>query len=74
VCGYFLRMLHWRTFGQTRHSSDSGASSGRLFMSPEKWAHLAGESRTVGYPVVRMSMIFVPSVTMSSLDMQCGHA
>ena len=68
-------MLHWRTLGQTRHSSDSGASSGRLFISPEKWAHLAGESRTVGgYPAGRMSMIFVPSVMMSSLDMQCGHA
>jgi hypothetical protein len=49
-------MLHWRTFGQTRHSSDNGASSGRLFMSPEKCAHLAGESRTIGYPVARMSM------------------
>ena len=67
-------MLHWRTFGQTRHSSDSGASSGKLFRSPEKCAHLAGESKTVGYSVGRTSMTFVPLVMMSSLDMQCGHA
>ncbi len=68
--GYFLRRLHWRTFGQTRQSSDNGASDGMVFMSPEKCAHLAGESKTVGYSVARTSMTFVPSVMMSSLDMQ----
>ena len=44
---YFLK-LHWRTFGQIRHSSGSGAPSGTALRNPKKFAHLAGESRTLG--------------------------
>jgi len=63
-------MLHWSTFGQIRHSSGSGAFGGRAFGSPEKWAHFAGESKTIGYSVGFTPTTFRFSVTMSILDMQ----
>ena len=72
--GGYLRMLHWSTLGQSRHSSGSGALCGRAFNSPEKWAHFAGDSNTFGYSVGFTSMIFMFSVTMSSFDMQYGQA
>ena len=56
----YLRMSHWSTFGQIRHSSGKGAFSGRpRFRSPEKWAHLAGESNTFGYSVALMALTAV---------------
>jgi hypothetical protein len=67
-------MLHWSTFGQIRHSSGKGASCGRAFRSPEKWAHFAGDSNTLGYSVGFTPVIFKFSVVMSSFDMQWGHA
>ncbi len=67
-------MLHWSTFGQIRHSSGNGAFSGLGFKSPEKWAHFAGESNTLGYSVGFMPVIFIFSVIMSSFDMQYGQA
>ena len=62
------------SFGQIRQSSDIAAFSGRLLINPEKCAHFAGDSKTVGYSVGFISTIFRPSVTMSSLGMQCGWA
>jgi hypothetical protein len=44
----YLRRLHWRTLGQIRHSSGSIVPSGKPWRKPRKWAHLAGESRTLG--------------------------
>jgi hypothetical protein len=42
---------------------------------PEKCAHLAGESNTVGgYSTGFTPTIFILSVTMSIFDMQKGHA
>jgi hypothetical protein len=38
--------------------------------SPLKWAHLAGESKTIGYSVGLMLIIFELSVLMSIFDMQ----
>ena len=70
----YLRILHWSTFGQSKHSSGNGASCGRAFRSPEKWAHFAGDSNTLGYSVGFTPMIFMFSVIMSSFDMQYGHA
>ena len=71
----YLRMSHWSTFGQIRHSSGKGAFSGRpRFRSPEKWAHLAGESNTFGYSVALMLLIFMFSVAMSIFELQCGQA
>ena len=70
----YLRMLHWSTFGQSKHSSGNGASWGRAFRSPEKCAHFAGDSNTFGYSVGFTLMIFMPSMIMSSFDMQCGQA
>jgi hypothetical protein len=70
----YLRRLHWSTFGQSRHSSGKGASCGRAFRNPEKWAHFAGDSNTLGYSVGFTPTIFMFSVTMSSFDMQCGQA
>jgi hypothetical protein len=40
-------MLHWSTLGQIRHSSGKGASEGKACRNPKKWAHLAGESKTL---------------------------
>lgn len=71
---YLLRMLHWSTLGQTKHSSLESTLSGGVLRSPLKWAHLAGESKTVGYSVALMLMIFSFSVMMSSRDMQKGQA
>ena len=48
--------------------------AGKLFRLPLNWAHLAGESKTVGYSVALMSIIFMFWVMMSSFDMQCGQA
>jgi len=67
-------MSHWSTFGQSRHSSGNGASCGRAFSKLEKWAHFAGDSKTLGYSVGFTPVIFMFSVIMSSFDMQCGHA
>jgi hypothetical protein len=67
-------MLHWSTFGQSKHSSGNGAPSGSEFKSPEKCAHFAGESNTLGYSVGFTLVIFMFSVVISSLDMQCGQA
>ena len=63
-------MLHWSTFGQIRHSSCVSMFSGGAFKSPLKCAHLAGESKTLGYSVGFTFTTFEFSVTMSSLDMQ----
>jgi hypothetical protein len=63
-------MVHWSTFGQIRHSSGRGAFGGRAFRSPEKWAHFAGESKTLGYSVGFTLMTFMFSVIMSIFDMQ----
>ena len=71
---YFLRRLHWSTFGQSRHSSGNGASYGRAFKRLEKWAHFAGDSNTLGYSAGFTSTIFMFSMVMSSFDMQCGQA
>ncbi len=71
---YFLRMLHWSTLGQIRHSSWVSVLPGGAFSSPLKWAHLAGESKTVGYSVALTSIIFILSVIISRRDMQNGHA
>ena len=70
----YLRTLHCSTFGQSRHSSGNGAPSGKGFKSPEKCAHFAGESNTFGYSVGFTLVIFMFSVVISSLDMQCGQA
>ena len=72
-CGY-LRRLHWSTLGQSKHSSGNGASCGRVFRSPEKCAHFAGDSKTFGYSVGFTLVIFMLFVVMSSFDMQCGQA
>lgn len=69
-----MRILHWSTFGQSKHSSGNGAFSGRAFKSAEKWAHFAGDSNTLGYSAGFTPMIFMFSVIMSSFDMQYGHA
>ena len=71
---YFLRMLHCSTFGQSRHSSGSGAPWGSVFSRLEKWAHFAGDSNTFGYSAGFTSTIFMFSMVMSSFDMQCGQA
>jgi hypothetical protein len=73
VC-YFLRMLHWSTFGQSKHSSGKGASYGRAFRKLEKCAHFAGDSNTLGYSAGFTLTIFMFSMVMSSFDMQCGQA
>ena len=70
----YLRMLHWSTLGQSRHSSGKGALCGRAFRRPENCAHFAGDSNTFGYSVGFTPTIFMFSVTMSSFDMQCGQA
>jgi hypothetical protein len=70
----YLRMLHCKTFGQSKHSSGNGAPFGSECSNPEKCAHFAGESKTFGYSVAFTPTIFKPSVAISSLDMQCGHA
>ena len=70
----YLRMLHCSTFGQIKHSSGSGSPSGRVFKSPEKWAHFAGESNTFGYSVAFTPTTFILSIIISSFDMQNGHA
>ena len=67
-------MLHWSTFGQSRHSSGRGAFFGRVFRRLEKWAHFAGDSNTFGYSAGFTPVIFMFSVIMSSFDMQNGHA
>jgi hypothetical protein len=71
---YFLRMLHWSTFGQSRHSSGRGALCGRAFSKLEKCAHFAGDSKTFGYSAGFTPTIFMFSMVMSSFDMQCGQA
>ena len=67
-------MLHWSTFGQSRHSSGRGALCGRAFSRLEKCAHFAGDSNTFGYSAGFTSTIFMFSMVMSSFDMQCGQA
>jgi len=52
----FLRTLHCSTLGQIKHSSvlpDGGISN------PLKCAHLAGESKTIGYSVAVRSRFFL---------------
>ena len=71
---YFLRRLHWSTFGQSRHSSGNGASCGRAVSKLEKWAHFAGDSNTLGYSAGFTFVIFMSSMVMSSFDMQYGQA
>ena len=63
-------MLHCMTFGQIRHSSWLSMLPPGACRSPLKCAHLAGESKTVGYSVGLMLIIFEFSVLMSSFDMQ----
>jgi hypothetical protein len=63
-------MLHWSTLGQIKHSSCISILSPGACKSPLKCAHLAGESKTVGYSVGFTLIIFVFSVNMSSFDMQ----
>jgi hypothetical protein len=70
----YLRMLHCSTFGQIKHSSGNGSPSGKVFKSPEKCAHFAGESNTVGYSVALTPTTFILSITISNFDMQNGHA
>jgi hypothetical protein len=74
VSVYFFLASHWSTFGQIRHSSGIGAFPGMECRNPEKCTHFAGESNTFGYSVALTPTIFMPSVAISSLDMQCGHA
>jgi hypothetical protein len=62
--------VHCNTFGQIRHSSGSCPSLGAVFKNPKKRAHLAGDSRTVGYSVGLTSIIFMLSTMMSIFDMQ----
>ena len=69
---HFLRTLHWSTLGQIKHSSDM--LSGGAFKSPLKCAHLAGESKTVGYSVALTPTIFSLAVSNSNRDMQNGQA
>ena len=71
---YFFRASHCRTLGHMRHSSGMGVPLGMPFSKPEKWAHLAGESKTFGYSVALMPVIRMFSVVMSILDMQWGQA
>lgn len=47
---------------------------GGAFKSPLKCAHLAGESKTIGYSVALTPTIFSFAVSNSSRDMQNGHA
>src|SRR5674476_1180954 len=47
---------------------------GGAFKSPLKCAHLAGESKTIGYSVARTPTIFSFAVSNSSRDIQKGHA
>jgi hypothetical protein len=47
---------------------------GGAFSSPLKCAHLAGESKTVGYSVALTPTIFSLAVSNSNLDMQNGQA
>lgn len=47
---------------------------GGAFESPLKCAHLAGESKTVGYSVALTLTIFSFAVSNSNLDMQKGQA
>ena len=68
--GYFLRMLHCMTFGQIRHSSCVSMLCPGACRSPLKCAHLAGESRTVGYSVGLMLSILLFWVVMLIFDMQ----
>src|SRR3972149_3271312 len=70
----YLRILHCSTFGQIKHSSGNGSPSGKVFKSPEKCAHFAGESNTFGYSVAFTPTTFILSITKSSFDMQNGHA
>jgi hypothetical protein len=67
-------MLHCSTLGQIRHSSSVSMLSPGACRSSLKWAHLAGESKTVGYSVGLMLIIFEFSVVMSSFDIQYGQA
>ena len=71
---YFLRLSHWSTFGQIRHSSCVSMVSPGACRSPLKCAHLAGESKTMGYSVGLTLIIFSFRVAISSLDMQKGQA
>jgi len=73
VVGY-LRERHWSTLGQSRHSSGSRPLWSCAFRRLEKWAHLAGDSNTLGYSAGFTSTIFRFSTVISSLDMQWGHA
>jgi len=47
---------------------------GGALSNPLKWAHLAGESSTIGYSVGLTLIILELSVEMSSFDMQNGQA
>jgi len=68
---YFLRLLHCRTLGQIKHSS---LVPGGVFSSPLKCAHLAGESRTMGYSVALTPTILSFVVSNSKRDIQNGQA
>ena len=56
--------------GQIRHSSCVSMVSPGACKSPLKWAHLAGESKTMGYSVGLTLIIFSFRVAISSFDMQ----
>ena len=71
---HFLRALHWSTLGQIKHSSCVNVLPGGAFKSPLKCAHLAGESKTVGYSIALTFTIFSLAVSNSNLDMQNGQA
>ena len=60
--------------GQIRHSSCVSMVSPGACRSPLKCAHLAGESKTMGYSVGLTLIIFWFSVAISSFDMQYGQA
>jgi len=60
--------------GQIRHSSCVSMVSPGACKSPLKWAHLAGESKTMGYSVGLTLIIFSFRVAISSFDMQNGQA
>ena len=68
---HFLRLLHWSTLGQIKHSS---VLPDGVLSNPLKCAHLAGESKTIGYSVGFTLIILDFSAIMSSFDMQKGQA
>jgi hypothetical protein len=71
---HFLRLLHCSTLGQIKHSSCVNMLPGGAFKSPLKCAHLAGESKTIGYSVGFTLTIFPLAVSNFNRDIQNGQA